>query len=266
VEAYNNRGIVYNNLGNYQQALVNFNKAIELVPNYVDKFKNDAAEDALAEIKDGMHLGLGTGSTARHFIDGLGAKVAAGLNVVCVATSNETYAQAKALNIPLAELDEVQKLDLTIDGADALTPDLHLIKGGGGALLREKIVATASSAMLVIADERKLVHRLGAFPLPIEVAMSDHTEISQNIAAAIRKVQGKDAPPPEPILRGGTAPFVTDNGNYIYDYALQQIHDAPALAAALPTIPGVVEHGLFINLAKAAIIATQNGIKEIGTL
>jgi len=240
----------------------------------VDELKKVAAGSALEKIKDGMKLGLGTGSTARHFIDGLGAKVAAGLNVVCVATSNETYAQAARLNIPLVELDEVQKLDLTIDGADelivdgadALAPNLHLIKGGGGALLREKIVATASSAMLVIADERKLVHRLGAFPLPIEVTKLDHTAISQNIAAAIREVQGKDAPPPEPILRGGKSPFVTDNGNYIYDYALQQIHDPPALAAALDKISGVKAHGLFINIAKAAIIAAQDGTREIGTL
>ncbi|MDD9797973.1 MAG: ribose-5-phosphate isomerase RpiA [Alphaproteobacteria bacterium] len=240
----------------------------KLAPSYEDELKKAAAGSALELIKDGMRLGLGTGSTARHFIDGLGAKVAAGLNVVCVATSKASHAQAESLNIPLAELDDKQKLDLTIDGADALNNERDLIKGGGGALLREKITAAASNAMLVIADESKLVDTLGAFPLPIEVATFGHRAISQNIAAVISEVQGKDAPPPEPILRlhGGNAPFVTDNGNYIYDYALQQINDPPALAAALQTIPGVVEHGLFINLATGAIIATQNGIKEIGNL
>jgi len=213
--------------------------------------KREAARRALDLVEPGMRLGLGTGSTARHFVDLVGEKVADGLDVRCVATSEATQAQAKRLGIPMATLEELPELDLTVDGADEIDHQLRLIKGGGGALLREKIVAAASRRMAVIADATKLVSCLGAFPLPVEVVPFGLAATRRHIERAIA-----DLGLAGPIrLRGGTTPFVTDEGHYIIDCSLGSIADPERLAEALSRIPGVVEHGLFIGYAGAAIIA-----------
>ena len=224
-----------------------------------DRQKRDAARRAIELVEPGMRLGLGTGSTARHFVDLVGEKVATGLRIRCVATSEATASQAKALGIPLATLNDLPELDLTVDGADEVDYELRLIKGGGGALLREKIVAAASRRMTVIVDGSKLVSRLGAFPLPVEVvpfglaATRGHMERAiarLGLAGSIR-------------LRGGAEAFVTDGGHYILDCSFGAIPDAEQLGEALSRIPGVVEHGLFIGYAQTAIIARVEGIEVI---
>ena len=222
-----------------------------------DRRKLEAAERALELVAPGMKLGLGSGTTAHHFVDLVGKRVAAGLEIRCVATSEATEAQAKALGIPLSSLDQLSELDLTVDGADEVDPKLRLIKGGGGALLREKIVAAASKRMVVIADSTKLVPRLGAFPLPIEV-------VPFGLAATRRHIEGAftQLGLAGPIrLRGGASPFVTDGGHYILDCSLGAIADPEELSQILSPIPGVVEHGLFVGFARAAIIA---GVDVLG--
>ena len=228
----------------------------------VEIMKQKAALRALEQVRSGMKLGLGTGSTARYFVDGVGAQVAEGLEVVCVPTSEATRQQAESLNIPLAELGDLQRLDLTVDGADEIDAALRLVKGGGGALLREKIVAAASDAMIVIADDSKMVAQLGAFALPVEVNMFAHQATASAIADALHAT-GQAGPM---SLRGGDSPFVTDGGHYIYDCALGTISDAEALASALLAVPGVVEHGLFLGYATAAVLAGTDGLQEVGTL
>ena len=210
-------------------------------------------------VEPGMRLGLGTGSTARHFVDLVGEKVAAGLDVRCVATSEATAAQAKALAIPLATLDELPELDLTVDGADEIDRELRLIKGGGGALLREKIVAAASRQMAVIADATKLVRRLGAFPLPIEVVPFGLAATRRHLERAVAEL-GLAGPI---RLRGGAKPFVTDGGHYILDCSVGAIADPERAADTLSRIPGVVEHGLFIGYARTAIIAHAESVEVI---
>lgn len=226
-----------------------------------DDLKRQAAERALSFVEPGMRLGLGTGSTAAKLVDLLGAKVKAGFDVLCVPTSEATRIQAAGLGIPLTTLDDTPYLDLTIDGADELDGDLRLIKGGGGALLREKIVATASERMIVIADSSKLVDRLGAFPLPIEVirfGLAATRNMIEELAAdvgcngQITLRQGRDG-----------QPFVTDGGNYIFDCAFGSIDDADTLDAALKVIPGVVENGMFLGIADLAVIAAPGGISVI---
>jgi ribose 5-phosphate isomerase A len=225
------------------------------------EYKRQAAEHALAYVEDGMDLGLGTGTTAAHFVRALGAKVAAGFKVQCVATSLETETLARSLGIPMTTLDDVPFLNLTIDGADEIDPHLRLIKGGGGALLREKIVASASAAMIVIADASKRVETLGAFPLPIEVVRFG-LAASRNLAAELAEEAGCTG---EITLRrrDDGQPVVTDNGNLILDCAFGHIPDAEALDAALRLVPGVVETGLFIDLAAKAILAGPDGIVEL---
>lgn len=226
-----------------------------------DAWKRLAAEHALELIEPGMRVGLGTGSTARHLVDLLGQRVSKGLDVLCVPTSEATRRQAAALAIPLATLDEIPMLDLTIDGADELDAELRLIKGGGGALLREKIVAAASGRMVVIADVSKKVETLGAFPLPVEVIVfglkSTHAMIE--MLAADAGCTG------EIRLRtmAGGQPFVTDSGNYILDCAFGRIDEPDALDEALKLVPGVVENGLFLGIADAAIIAGPEGVEVI---
>jgi ribose 5-phosphate isomerase A len=222
-----------------------------------ETYKREAALGALDFVESGMRLGLGTGSTARPFVDLLGERVRAGLNVIAVPTSEATRAQAEACGIPLTTLDDTPELDLTIDGADEISPDLTLVKGGGGALLREKIVASASARMLVIADESKWVAVLGKFALPIEVVPFGLAATSRAVEAA---AVASGCPGPIALRRGkdGHA-FVTDGGHFILDAALQRIADPRALADRLAGIPGVVEHGLFIGLAYAAVIAGPNG-------
>lgn len=222
--------------------------------------KTEAARAALGHVEDGMKLGIGTGSTAEAFVRLLAERVDAGLNIVGVPTSERTAALCRELNVPLATLDEQPSLDLTIDGADEIGPELALIKGGGGALLREKIVAAASSRMIVIADESKDVETLGRFPLPIEVNAFGlrATMLAIEEAAARLGLSG-------PLkLRGGEDDtFLTDGGHYIVDASFGRIPDPRALSGALHAIPGVVEHGLFIGLAKLAILAGPSGIKTL---
>jgi ribose 5-phosphate isomerase A len=224
--------------------------------------KKRAAEHALTLVVSGMRLGLGTGSTAAHFVTGLGERVRAGhLDVVGVPTSEATHRLAVEHGVPLTTLDETPELDLTVDGADELDADLRLVKGGGGALLREKIVAASSSRMVVIADESKLVARLGAFPLPIEVIPFGCRATALAIERATKRL-GLD---PVLALRMGSADaaFRTDSGNLIYDCDLKAIPDPKALAEALSGIPGVVEHGLFIGLCSTAIVAGPDGVRVL---
>lgn len=223
--------------------------------------KRLAGEAALAHVESGMRLGLGTGSTAEAFVRALGARVAEGLQVVGVPTSDRTAALAESLSIPLTTLEDVTELNLTIDGADEIGPDLVLIKGGGGALLREKIVAAASRKMIVIADGSKLVQTIGAFPLPIEVVPFGLGSTTLKIEAAAQ-AQGLQGPVALRRTSEGT-PYLTDGGHFILDASFRRIPDPKALAEALATIPGVVEHGLFIGLASLAIIARTSGVETI---
>ncbi len=226
-----------------------------------DDAKRLAAAEALKLVRSGMRLGLGTGSTAGHFVDLLGAEVAAGLEVICVPTSEQTKAQAQRLQIPLATIDDMPELDLTVDGADEFDSSLRLVKGGGGALLREKIVAAASRRMVVIANSSKYVTTLGKFPLPIEVTPFGLEATRRMILLAagssgeikLRKT-----------ARGEI--FLSDNGNYIVDCHLGAISDPDRLALRLSSIPGVVEHGLFIGLATAVISAGPEGVEILGRL
>lgn len=229
-----------------------------------DDLKRQAAARALELVKPGMRLGLGTGSTAKHFVDLLGERVAAGLDVVCVATSEATQRQAEGLGIRMSTLEETPELDLTVDGADEVDPQLRLIKGGGAALLREKIVAAASARMVVIADESKLVDRLGRFPLPIEVVPFGLEATTRAVRAAILASGAQG----EVVLRRTSegAPLLTDGGHYILDAHLAAIPDAERLAAALVAVPGVVEHGLFLELADTAILAGADGLKTLGAI
>jgi ribose 5-phosphate isomerase A len=227
----------------------------------IDAQKREAAARALEFVRPGMRLGLGTGSTARHFVELLAARVRAGLDIVGVPTSEVTRADAERLGVPLTTLDATPELDLTVDGADEIAPDLSLIKGGGGALLREKIVAAASARMVVIADEGKWVPVLGKFPLPVEVVQFGvaATARAVRVAAAACGAGG------EVTLRkapGGHA-FVTDSGHFILDAALGRIADPQALADRLAAIPGVVEHGLFIGLAQTAILGGRDGVRVV---
>ncbi|HEY5796900.1 MAG TPA: ribose-5-phosphate isomerase RpiA [Bosea sp. (in: a-proteobacteria)] len=229
-----------------------------------DDLKKLAAARALELVRPGMRLGLGTGSTAKHFVDLLGQRVADGLDVICVSTSEVTEAQARSLSIPMSTLDETPELDLTIDGADEVDHELRLIKGGGAALLREKIVASASARMVVIADDSKLVERLGRFPLPIEVVPFGLEVTRRAVIDAIASVGASG----DLVLRrkpDGSV-LLTDGGHYILDAHLGAIAQPEALAAALALIPGVVEHGLFLGLASAAILASGTGLTVLGTL
>jgi ribose 5-phosphate isomerase A len=208
-----------------------------------------------------MRLGLGTGTTAAHFVALLGERVRAGLDVVAVPTSEATRAQAERLGIRLTTLDATPDLDLTVDGADEIAPDLNLIKGGGGALLREKIVASASEKMIVIADESKWANVLGRFPLPVEIVPFGATVTRRAVEAAAAEA-GCPGSAPLRKTRDGH-PFVTDGGHWLVDAQLQRIADPQALATRLSAIPGVVEHGLFIGLARAAIIAGPAGVRIV---
>jgi len=227
----------------------------------IEAQKRAAAAKALEWVQPGMRLGLGTGSTARHFVELLGERVRDGLQVVGVPTSEGTRDQAERAGVPLTTLDEVVELDITVDGADEIGPELTLIKGGGGALLREKIVAAASREMIVIADESKMVGTLGRFALPVEV-------VPFGLAATRRAVEAAAAAAgcPGPAMLRRTAEghvFVTDGGHWILDAALERIGDPKTLAHLLVDIPGVVEHGLFIGLARRAVLAGPSGARVV---
>lgn len=227
----------------------------------MDELKRQAAARALDYVRDGMKLGLGTGSTAKHFVELLGERVRSGLNVTGVPTSEVTRADALRCDIPLTTLDDIDRLDLTVDGADEIDPSLNLVKGGGGALLREKIVAASSDRMIVIADDSKWVDVLGRFPLPVEVVPFGlkATQRAMGRAFAESGVSG------QMVVRKGRDGhvFVTDGGHWIVDAHLGPITDAPLLSSLLNSIPGVVEHGLFIGLASTAILAGSEGIRVV---
>lgn len=227
-----------------------------------EALKRQAAAAALEEVRSGMRLGLGTGSTARHFVDLLGEKVAQGFECLCVPTSEATAAQAKSLNIPLSDLETLDRLDITIDGADEIGPGLALIKGGGGALLREKIVAAASDRMIVIADESKMVATLGRFALPVEVNRFGLGATRRTVAGVLEAF-GAEGGLSLRMGAGGEA-FVTDGGHLILDASFGRISDPEALSRALLDIPGVVQHGLFIGLCKRAYVAASDGVKTVG--
>lgn len=224
----------------------------------VEAQKRAAAERAFEFVQPGMRLGLGTGSTAAHFVALLGERVRAGLKVIAVPTSEATRALAERLGIALTTLDDTPQLDVTVDGADEIAPDLTLIKGGGGALLREKIVASASARMVVIADQSKSVEALGRFPLPIEIVPFG-AAVTQRAVEAAAATAGCPGPA---VLRKTASghPFVTDGGHWLLDAQLQRIGDPRDLAARLAAVPGVVEHGLFIALARTAIVAGPAGV------
>lgn len=225
-----------------------------------DELKRRAAAAALAYVEDGMRLGLGSGSTAAHFVRLLGRRVAEGLGITGVATSEATADLARRSGIPVTTLDEMPELDLTVDGADEIGPGLALIKGGGGALLREKIVAYASRRMIVIADSGKRVAELGAFPLPVEVVGFGLTAT----ALAVERVAIElGLNPAIDLRRRDEQPFVTDSGNRILDASFGRIPDPEALGRRLAEIPGVVEHGLFLGFADLALIASADGVAEI---
>ena len=228
-----------------------------------DELKDRVALRALDFVWPGMKLGLGSGSTAKLFVARLAERVRGGLDLICVPTSENTRAQAEAEGIRLTTLDETPELDLVIDGADEFDRQLRLIKGGGGALLREKIVAAAADAMVVIADASKQVDCLGRFPLPVEVNMfglGATTRLLKRAAGGLG-LSGRIA------LRrteGSEAPFVTDGGHLILDCHFGSIPDPEGLAHALFAIPGVVEHGLFIGLATTIIVADAAGTRVLG--
>src|SRR6266436_53961 len=208
----------------------------------VDAQKRAAAARALEFVRPGMRLGLGSGSTAKHFVELLAERVRTGLDVIGVPTSEAARSDAERLGVPLTNLDETPQLDLTVDGADEIAHDLSVIKGGGGALLHEKIVASASARMIVIADESKWVSALGRFPLPVEV-------VPFGLGATRRANEGHA--------------FVTDSGHWILDAAFERIADPKSLAERLDGITGVVEHGLFIGLAHAAVLAGSSGVRVV---
>jgi ribose 5-phosphate isomerase A len=227
-----------------------------------DNLKRAAGERAAALVTDGMRLGLGSGSTAAHFVAALGERVRDGLRVIGVPTSEATREQAQREGIPLSTLDETPALDLTVDGADEIDDELRLIKGGGAAHLREKIVASASRRMIVIADGSKRVVTLGRFPLPIEVVPFGLRVTQTAIAKLLESLDMAGD------LRLRTAadgtPSVTDGGHFILDAHLGRIDKPNVLASTLNNIPGVVEHGLFLGLATGAILATGEGLVELG--
>ncbi|MEK3964175.1 ribose-5-phosphate isomerase RpiA [Paenibacillus sp. FSL H7-0323] len=216
--------------------------------------KQLAAEKAVEFVKDGMKIGLGTGSTAYWAINKLGERVSEGLKITAVATSRASEEQARELGIPIVAFGDIDSLDLTIDGADELDSSLQLIKGGGGALLREKIVASNSTRMIVIADESKVVNTLGKFPLPVEIVPFAWEWTVAELA--------KLGCNPE-LRRSGEELYKTDNGNYIADCRFEVIESAPKLALTIQSIPGLVEHGLFIGIAEMAIVGKKDGSIEI---
>jgi len=220
-----------------------------------DQEKETAARASLRFVKDGQIVGLGTGSTAAYFIQLLGEAVKDGLRIRGIPTSVRSRQQAATLGIPLTTLDECQQIDVTVDGADEVDPQLRLIKGGGGALLREKIVASATKQLVIVADVTKRVPMLGKFPLPVEVIKFAQAVVVKKIEALGARVTVRNT--------GDGKPFLTDENNHILDCLFEQIPDADELARRLSDMPGVVEHGLFIGMASVVLIAKGSEIVEL---
>ena len=220
-----------------------------------DQEKQSAAQASLRFVRDGNVVGLGTGSTAAYAVRFLAERVQAGLKIRAIPTSSQTRDSARTAGIPLTTLDEIQEIDVTIDGADEFDPQLNLIKGGGGALLREKIVASASRFVVIIADSSKQVRVLGKFPLPVEVIPFAQALIARKIEALGARVELRQ------VTDG--KPFITDEGHHILDCHFGQIPDPPALARKLETMPGIVEHGLFIGMANVVLVAKGTEVQEL---
>jgi ribose 5-phosphate isomerase A len=217
--------------------------------------KEIAGRAAAELVRDDEVVGLGTGSTAYFAVVALGERVKAGLKIIGIPTSVQTGDLARAVGIRLTTLDEHPEIDITIDGADEVDPRLQLIKGGGGALTREKVIASVSKKMVVVADSSKVVAELGKFPLPVEVIAFARTVVENKIVAL--------GGTPKLRLRPDRSPFLTDNGNQILDCSFGKIDDPPALAIALSDTPGIVEHGLFIGLAKVALVGRGNRVEQM---
>ncbi|MBL1404913.1 MAG: ribose-5-phosphate isomerase RpiA [Rhizobiales bacterium] len=228
--------------------------------NMSRELKIEAARAALEYVKDGMKLGIGTGSTAEEFIRLLAERVKGGLDIIGVPTSERSRELCEELGIKLATLEEQPELDLTIDGADEVDGELSLIKGGGGALLREKIVAAASKSMVVIVDRSKMVETLGAFDLPIEV---NEFGLAATIKAIENVTGAMEIDCPLSIRGGKNDPFYTDGGHLIIDAKFGRILDARTLSRMLLEIPGVVQHGLFIDMASVIVVASKDGNEVI---
>jgi ribose 5-phosphate isomerase A len=220
-----------------------------------DQEKEAAARASLQFVQDGQVVGLGTGSTAAYFIKLLGEKVKKGLRVRGIPTSVRSRDLAQSLGIPLTTLDECQEIAVTVDGADEVDPQLRLIKGGGGALLREKIVASATRQLVIVAEASKQVRKLGKFPLPVEVIRFSQALVAKRIAAFGADVQLR-------VDRAGQ-PYITDENNHILDCRFGEIADADLLARQLSDMPGVVEHGLFIGMASVVLFARGSEIVEL---
>ena len=219
-----------------------------------------AAQKAFEYVEDGMKLGLGTGSTADEFTKILSDNVKNGLDVICVPTSENTKDLAESLSIPLASLENLNFLDLTVDGADEVDDDLSLLKGGGGALLREKIIAFNSKKMIVIADDTKKVSKLGEFRLPIELIKFEHKITINRVLEKLENI-GYPGTAELRVINGN--PFTTDSENLIYDLSIGLIEEPAIIDNLLNSIPGVVENGLFVDMANIVIIGEQNGVKII---
>ena len=217
--------------------------------------KELAGRAAAKLVREGDVVGLGTGSTAYFTVLALGERVKTGLKIVGIPTSNATAELARAVGIPLATLDQYPALDIDIDGADEIDPQLNLIKGGGGAHLREKVIAAASKKMVVIADSSKVVPVLGKFPLPVEIVSFARAVVEKKIASLGASTKLRTRP--------DGSPYLTDNGNPVLDCSFGKIEDPPELARKLRDIPGVVEHGLFIGLASLALVGRGSSVEEI---
>jgi len=223
-----------------------------------DEIKKRAGIYAADFVESGMTIGLGTGSTVFFLIEELGKRVAQGLQLTIVPTSNKTEAMARQLNMSIADLNHVDKLVLTIDGADEVDPQMQLIKGGGGALLQEKIVAAASEQLIISVDESKIVEHLGKFPLPVEVIQFGYKQVERKILSmGCSKVE---------LRQKENKPFITDHKHYILDCYFEKINDAASLNIVLHNIPGVVETGLFVNMATKIVVGYKDGrVEEIAS-
>jgi ribose 5-phosphate isomerase A len=220
-----------------------------------DEAKQLVAKRAVEFVEDGMAVGLGTGTTATMFIRELALRVQQGLTIRCVASSDASYDLGLSLGMDVTTLDELPELDLYVDGADEVGPGLALIKGGGGALLREKIVASAAKEFLVVVDSTKLVEHLGKFPLPVEV-------IKMALPVVEPRLSALGLNPKQRQAKSGNSPYLTDEGNYILDCGCVVIEDPEVLAAEIRGIVGVVEHGLFLGMATLALVAGEDGVTE----